>query len=352
MAAQTNLPPTFKDRSAWLIAFGVLLLLLGGLQLLGTLGIAITMPEAMRQQPNQVSLGAVVLILLLYSAVSIWTVVLGVGSIRKKNWARLAIIITSACWLVLGVLTTISSALIMPTVLSQLPAQQKQALPPGFQSGFIMAWLILLAVVLVALPIVFLLVYTRDSVKATCLHYSFAGAAQTNSARNRLPGPIIALMVYAIYSAGSLVVSCFIQTKMLLFGHIFKGWAAVVWFVLSIALQIAIAWFLWKKRKQGWWLTLGWDIFAILSVVVSFLVWRDYAALIRALEVDTYQAVPGIPMQDFFMFIRIWILIFLVAKLWFTYWCKKYFVEMPLPPQPVVDLAESSNIAGADQPFM
>src|ERR1700687_2212718 len=95
---ETSLAPAvaFKDRSAWLKAFGIAeialaVLLLGMTAVMARVPLA---PEAASARVVSTLFGALCGTALL---------VMGVGSILRKNWARLFALIVSGFWLASGI---------------------------------------------------------------------------------------------------------------------------------------------------------------------------------------------------------------------------------------------------------
>src|SRR3989442_6468003 len=98
---------------------------------------------------------------LLYLAVAVTFVVLGIGSIRARRWARAIILALSWMWLIVGVLTSIGFVAMSPRMFDALPPEQASAKPIviGCMSVF-------LGLFFVVLPLVFVLFYRGPSVRA------------------------------------------------------------------------------------------------------------------------------------------------------------------------------------------
>lgn len=99
----------------------------------------------------------------------------GIGSIQARNWARILMIVLSSLWLAFGTLGTVGVIVIMPlmmrqqeTILRQNPAAQAGQLPPNFMTIIMVISIIFQVFIMVLLPLIFLLFYTRKNVKATC----------------------------------------------------------------------------------------------------------------------------------------------------------------------------------------
>src|SRR5258708_30551194 len=93
--------PSFKDRRGWLVAFGVVEILIACFFLLVLALMMIVIP-AMPMPPGQPTLprGMFALVgLLFYGPLAAIFLIVGIGSIRTRNWARIAMMVLSSLWL-------------------------------------------------------------------------------------------------------------------------------------------------------------------------------------------------------------------------------------------------------------
>ena len=251
-----SLAPAYKDRDGWLIAFGVLEILIACFFLLMAvmMGVLVpTMPKPAGQPPMPGSF--FYLLAAMYAAVAVFFVTVGVGSIRAKNWARIAMVVTSSLWLGVGVLSTISTLFLMPRLLQQqraaMPPAQASQLPPNFEGIFLVGFGIFTVSIMVLLPLVLLLFYSSKSVKGTC----WARSGIVSSAR-RLAIPVVVLIGWFSFSAlSSLVVAAWFP-MIALFGFIVHGAAARVIGVAFSLVSAYCAWNMYKLRVQGWMVAL------------------------------------------------------------------------------------------------
>ena len=115
-------PPPYKSRRGWLIAFGVIEILMGCAYLLMILFMAFVFfgPPAARMPPSAMATGPMsprVLMVfagLQYGLVAAVFITAGIGSIRCKNWARIMMLVVSGLWLGFGLLGTLMMAFIVP----------------------------------------------------------------------------------------------------------------------------------------------------------------------------------------------------------------------------------------------
>src|SRR5690349_16073320 len=110
-------PAPFKNRRGWLMAFGIAEILIGCLVLMG---IAFTIlawrhlpqnPAAPAPDPRALAIGAA-----FYAALAVVFVIIGIGSIQARRWARIAMVILGWAWLAIGVLTMVVMAVFLPMI--------------------------------------------------------------------------------------------------------------------------------------------------------------------------------------------------------------------------------------------
>jgi hypothetical protein len=284
--------PAYKDRRGWLIAFGVVEILIACCFLLMTLMVcvaAMAIPN-MPKQPGQpeAPVGLVLIGAGFYGLVAAVFATVGIGSIQARNWARILAIVLSSLWLVFGVTGTLGFALMMPimvhqqeAILSQNPAMQQGQLPPHFMTGLMTGMLIFGILAMVVLPLIFLIFYTRKSVKATCeglwapLSTAAAPGAMTAlptavPAARRLPVPIVvAIVCFVLYGLSKLASMWLPMT--ILFGVTFHGAAARLILLALAAIDLYCAWSFFKLRIEGWWVAICAFVLFMASGITTLL---------------------------------------------------------------------------------
>ncbi len=154
----------YKNRRSGLMAFGSLQLLIGAFFLLFA-GLFIFLPFS--QAIGGPAVGGLTLPLVVLAiaagAVGITFVVLGMGSVLARNWARIATLVLSWTWFGGGLLSLVILALKLPALLRGVPR------PPQNLPTVMAAILSIAAALMVFLPGMFLLFYHGNHVKATCL---------------------------------------------------------------------------------------------------------------------------------------------------------------------------------------
>ncbi len=326
-------PSPYKDRSGWLIAFGVFEVLIAFFCLMFVLFVilVLTLPQfrtagssAQHHVPQAAGLISATIVDGGSAAVFL---ILGVGSIRCRNWARIAMIVVSGFWLVVGALTTLVIALLFPSMMRQ----QSGVSPQAAHVGYIMM-MALMGVLMVAMPGLFLFFYTRASVRATCLARK-AGAASAAPGPNStaivtptsVPGPIIVLAVWQGLGVFG-VLGFFMVRSTLFFGVVIHGLPAFLVLISLSTLSGYAARSIYQRRLVGWSLAVGIALFGMASTVATF-AGRDM------LQVYREMGFPEEQIQVFYAFPQMrWIIWFSILPVMTAYlallvYTRKFFSE-------------------------
>jgi hypothetical protein len=213
------------DRSTGLIIFGIIQLILGATCIALVLGATAGWELAARRGlvlPQQ----AFASVLLVYGGAALYFISAGIGSLRRKRWARALCVVVSAMWLVGAVIGGISAALL-----------DRRA------TSLFIPWLVLG----VALPLAILLFYRRDDVRATCVRYDRKGRWT-----DRVPLPVLAVVLLMGFGSTALLVNV-ANPVIPMFGTALTGpMAAITMMTLAIlfgflTLQI------YRLKESAWW---------------------------------------------------------------------------------------------------
>ena len=99
-------------------------------------------------------------VLVFYAVAGVVFIVLGVGSFRRRRWARAIILAGAWVMLVVGAFSLTMTAVILPTALGAMPeVVQQEGMPPGFVLIMTMITLAVGFVFYVLIPGLFVLVY-------------------------------------------------------------------------------------------------------------------------------------------------------------------------------------------------
>jgi len=263
---------TFRDRSRGLIGYGWLLIASGvacGL-------LAVLLAAAARLAPpgsGAPTFRTAAFNVFFYAALGASFVVLGIGSIRARRWARALALVAGWCWLATGVVGLAAMAFIVPQTLSA-------AGMPGGSIGCVLgvAALVLL-VFLVAIPLAVVLFYRREDVR------------QTTEWRNPRPDwsdrvPPTVLGVVAALAFGGVV--CLVSVPFLkavpILGSVVTGLPAALILLVFSALSFLLAWGSWRQSPAAWWGLVAIQVFGL----VNFLT-------LRSLDMAAYMKEAGYP---------------------------------------------------------
>ena len=263
-------PSPYKRRRGWLIAFGVIEILIGCFFLLLILFsiLAFVGPTAAPMPSGPISPHALMALLgLQYGLLSAVFFAGAIGSIRCKNWARILMLVISGLWLAFGLVSTLVLAFILPTVLQQHPSN----LPSAALHAILVGVIAVETVVMVLLPAIFLFFYSRPSVRATCLAQKAAQAATPVAGATpspALPVPLVILVVWQGFSAFSIFAALLMRVA-ILFGVVVHGATASLVFLTHCVLSGYAAWAIFRRKLIGWQIALFTTSFWAISCLVG-----------------------------------------------------------------------------------
>lgn len=256
--SQTTTTP-FKDRRTGLIIFGVLEILLGCL-------CALLVPAMFFGQKVQadmigepVNYQMIIPGALFYGVMAVAFIGLGVGSIRCRRWAWALMLVLSWSWLVVGVISVVAFAFIMP----QLLASQPDA--PTIWIGMAIAGAILCVVFLV-MPGALVLFYHSRHVRATC-------EARDPVARwtDACPLPVLAASLwFGVGSFSMLSMPVGFKSVLPFFGVLIGGPVAGLAFVVLGLAWIWLAMGFYRLKSAAWWGALVLIVIFGASTAVTF----------------------------------------------------------------------------------
>jgi hypothetical protein len=233
--------PAWRDRSGALLGFGWLLVALGalcGLLAVFLLAASLWLPAGRERAPVRPEGAAV------YVLIAATFVVLGLGSIRARRWARALIVVVLWLWILTGVGGFLMMAFLLPRAFpGSVGGSAAGAL--GCVMLFVLSFFALFSIVL---PVVLLLFYRREDVRATV-----ESRDPESSWVDRLPESLLAIVLALAFGAGVSILSLFSVKAVPLFGSVLTGAAAVLCLLVTGALSALLAWAVAKKNPLGWW---------------------------------------------------------------------------------------------------
>ncbi len=304
-------PVPYKDRRGWLIGFGVVEILIACFSLLLVV-LVLSLPH--------VGTRTTIFAAVLYGGMAAVLLAIGVGSIRCRNWARIAMLVVSGLWLGIGVLSTLPILLLVPSIM-----QQQGRVSPEARHIVLVVMTATMSFFLVVMPTVFLVFYSRKSVKATCLSH---GAGQvpapttTELPASKVPVPVIILAIWQ-----GLGVFAFLWVRAtVVFGAVLHGQAAFLVLLAHSALSGYAAWSIYRRKLVGWAIAMFNAVFWTASTVTTF-AGHDLLRIYREMGLSEQQ------MQAMEQFPQVQTMVWLVtlpamtALLAFLLYTKKFFSQ-------------------------
>lgn len=323
----TPAPPD-KERSTWLVAFGVVLLCFGGLCALLTAMMIFMAFAAVTLGPQSAELqglqaGSMVTGAIIYGALAAWFISMGYGSIRARRWARSLVVATSWLGLVCGGGGTIGMLFFMGDMFKSMEGSGVGQIPPGLGQVMYPVMFATMLTFYVIIPGILLLFYSGRNVKATC-EFRNPNPSWTDA----VPMPIlIQTIVLAFYAVGILSMAGY-RFATPFFGMTLTGFPGAI-AILSISLCCALlARGCYRLQLMAWWGTVALVLFWGTSAFVTF-VWGNIMDFYAAMGMPEVQLatirpmVEGGAMQTFVLWATpLW----LVCILSFFVYTKRYFV--------------------------
>lgn len=290
---------SFKDRSTALVVLGVALIVLGlmsgGMAALAVLGQFLAAASGAVQP-----MGSIAMSLLFYGGGAICLIVLGIGSIQARRWARAITLVGMWMTLVIGVLTL----LFVPIILSDLSIP----IPPGTETPGALQMQIMKAAMIavvctmlvfqVLLPIPFILVYGSVHTKATCERRNPAP-----SWTDACPLPMLAVVLLCLYGAASTAVMAASMPVLPWLDRIVTGLPAVAGLTVITVVMLALALGFYRLRPEAWWAALF--LLLVGAGVGGYTVYQmDMVALFEAMGMPPEQIEMIRPMGIFDLYQR------------------------------------------------
>lgn len=264
--AVSGQPSAHKDRRVGLIIFGIVEVLIG-LGWFGLLVLTLAILPTLVAKPGQPQLppGMLAAVPLIYGAIGVFFIVVGVGSMFAQRWARIAMLAVSWFWLGCGLMAMVVLSITVPiTARSMPPPAGSAAAMPSI--GAILAFiLIICGFFYVILPGIFLLFYHSKHVKATC-------AATVSGPIVSSPRPLAVAIIswfFFISTIVSLPIVLMMQQPMPVFGTFIRNWEAHAYYLVWTLTFLYFTWEFYQLRVRGWWAILIMVFYGPLSSVVT-----------------------------------------------------------------------------------
>ena len=241
--------PDFKDTKTGLMVFGILQIIFGGFcalmvpfAILGMIAsVFLDKSSATAMSPTMMIPGV-----LMYVALAVWFVWMGIGSLKARRWARALVLVTSWLWLVGGIGGFIFVLLFMPDMFDKMG--ESEQIPEG--AAIVMKYVMtgFMAVFYVIIPGILVLFYGSKNVKATC-EFRDTKVRWTD----KCPLPVLALSLMFGFWALSMLFMGFYGWAIPFFGFILSGVSGAAVGLVIMLLSGYVAWGVYRLDVKAWW---------------------------------------------------------------------------------------------------
>ena len=253
----------FKDRRGGLIGFGILVIIIGCICALFVPFMLFGLTMSARTTGSTPDFRTIIPGLVIYGALAVAFVWLGIGSIMTRRWARALLLILAWIWLLTGVFMIVGMAIILPMAFARMP-NGGQSLPEGARVVAMIVALGFMTVAFVILPGLLVLFYRSRHVKATC-------EARDPVVRwtDACPLPVLALSLLLGFGALSMLPMLLVYHGVMpFFGRLVSGVPGTTLVLVMLALWCYCAWATYKLKLAGWWIILiSFGVFMVSALV-------------------------------------------------------------------------------------
>jgi hypothetical protein len=251
------------DRSAGLVLFGVVLILVGLIcaLLVPLMLVAAAAARELGGPGAAPALRSTLSQMLVYGLTAALLVWLGIGSIRARRWAPPLILVLSWLWLITGAFTILITLWLLPAMLS--------AVAPGAASAgpLVLVQLVVFVALgfgFVLLPGAFVWFYRSEHVTATC-----RARDPRPSWTDDCPRHILSLVMILVLSALSVLAVPAYNFVLPVFGLVLSGWPGAVCWVAILVLLVALAWGAARRNPRAWWAALASTLLATVATTTT-----------------------------------------------------------------------------------
>jgi hypothetical protein len=262
------------------VTFSAIILLLGSsLQVLMALGMALS--GAVLPTKNPPGTGAqhvpmpgwMPLMMYIFSAfvlgLALWGIVTAIGLFRLRRWARYSLLVIAGCLAFFGLISVLSTLVMVVMPLTPPPGADVSALDPGqahtiqIMTRFIFAAMAFFYGIVCAIGVSWLIYFNRKTWRE-----AFAGriadgivggatATPLMAVPSRRPVLITVIAVLNMFGAVTILLGALLPIPAMAFGVILHGWGKVATYLVYCCLQAAVGIGLWRMQEWGRRLTLG-----------------------------------------------------------------------------------------------
>jgi uncharacterized membrane protein len=206
---------------------------------------------------------------LMYVGIAAMLIILGIGSVQCRRWARALTLVVSWLWLVMGVVGVLATLVFVPRIMrgamSSVPKQPNapdMTIVMSIVATFIIVFVALLYVVV---PLVFVLFYGSRNARETANHRD-----PVERWTDRCPLPVLAASLLMLMGAVSYLSMLLSHPLIAFFGDYIIGIPGRIACLLLAFAWTMLAIRLYRLKPSAWWLAFAAHTLMSGSGVVTF----------------------------------------------------------------------------------
>ena len=204
----------------------------------------------------------------MYGALAVAFVWLGIGSIMARRWARALLAVLSWTFVVCGVCALVMLAFMAPRLKETIAAvhpPNQPPLPDSAQTAFVAGMFIFIVLTAIVGPLIWALFYSGRNVRATC-----EALDPVPRWTDRCPLPVLALSVWLLFGAVSIVGMAALYPVAPFFGLLISGNVARIYNICLAVIWAYAAAALYRLDRRGWWIIFVAMMASIVSTLITF----------------------------------------------------------------------------------
>ena len=238
--------PAYNDRRTGLLIFGILEIILG--VMCGLMLPLMVLGQVMAAKKNGVEFNLTFALptLVIFAALAVGLIWLGVGSIQARRWARALLLCLGWMGLCVGVITL---AVMIPTLgsMDEVMRQQGRPMPPGALAIAKIFAAAMITVIYVVIPGALVLFYRTTDVKLTC-----EARDPVERWTDRCPLPVLAMVILQVCGGACVALMPRFGAAMPVAGFVLTGWLARVIWMGFAGLSFYAAWGFYRLQPRAW----------------------------------------------------------------------------------------------------
>lgn len=325
MDEMTDGNPDFKDRSAGLIAFGIIHIVLGGFcALLVPFTLMAAFASMAIDDSASASTSPIMMIpgVIAYILMAVWFIWMGIGSVKARRWARALILVGSWFWLVSGAFALILMAFMLPGMYDQMGEASGGGLPETMARVIMYVTMGFMALFYVVLPGLFVAFYGSRHVKATCEHKD-----ATERWTDRCPLPVLGVSLASAVFASWIPMMGVYGWALPFFGSVLSGPAGAIVAIVFMVILVFVSRYTYRLNIVGWWCAMVSTVVWGASVGITFMrvsLADLYAAMdLPAEQVELMEQYDMLQGPSMVVMTGVWF----VAIFAYLLYIKRYFVQ-------------------------